>query len=120
MNTGLKAQLGSRALSAGSMIVVAVTAGHFINDAYAAMLSPLGPALQSKYGVSIAAVTLLGSVFSLTSSVLQPLLGIFWESAWAAAPAPFWPHAHGPGAHFRGLRALVWGAGALGGASGLW
>ncbi|WP_189004816.1 MFS transporter [Deinococcus malanensis] len=72
-------------------IAVAVTAGHFINDAYSAMLTPLTPALQAKYGVSIAAVTLLSSVYSLTSSVLQPLLGILGERVdrrYAAALGP--------------------------------
>lgn len=68
-----------------------MTAGHFINDAYGAMLTPLTPALQSKFGVSIAAVTLLSSVYSLTSSVLQPLLGIVGERIdrrYAAALGP--------------------------------
>ncbi|GGJ83578.1 MFS transporter [Deinococcus aquiradiocola] len=60
-------------------IALAVTLGHFINDAYGAMLTPLSPALRGQYGVSIAAVTLLASVFSLTSSVLQPLLGVIGE-----------------------------------------
>ncbi|MDL2345120.1 MFS transporter [Deinococcus sp. MIMF12] len=72
-------------------VAVAVTAGHFINDAYGAMLTPLTPALQSKFGVSIAAVTLLSSVYSLTSSVLQPLLGILGERVdrrYAAALGP--------------------------------
>jgi FSR family fosmidomycin resistance protein-like MFS transporter len=72
-------------------VAVAVTAGHFINDAYGAMLTPLTPALQSRYGVSIAAVTLLSSVYSLTSSVLQPLLGILGERfdrRYAAALGP--------------------------------
>lgn len=72
-------------------IALAVTAGHFINDAYGAMLTPLAPALQSKFGVTIAAVTLLSSVFSLTSSVLQPLLGIVGERLdrrYAAALGP--------------------------------
>lgn len=74
-----------------SAVAVAVTAGHFINDAYGAMLTPLTPALQSKFGVSIAAVTLLSSVYSLTSSVLQPLLGILGERVdrrYAAALGP--------------------------------
>jgi len=68
-----------------------MTAGHFINDAYGAMLTPLAPTLQDKFGVSIAAVTLLASVFSLTSSVLQPLLGILGERLdrrYAAALGP--------------------------------
>jgi FSR family fosmidomycin resistance protein-like MFS transporter len=72
-------------------VALAVTAGHFINDAYGAMLTPLTPALQSKFGVSIAAVTLLSSVFSLTSSVMQPLLGIVGERLdrrYAAALGP--------------------------------
>ncbi|WP_104991113.1 MFS transporter [Deinococcus sp. NW-56] len=72
-------------------VAVAVTAGHFINDAYGAMLTPLTPALQGKFGVSIAAVTLLSSVYSLTSSVLQPLLGILGERVdrrYAAALGP--------------------------------
>lgn len=72
-------------------IAVAVTAGHFINDAYGAMLTPLTPALQGKFGVSITAVTLLTSVYSLTSSVLQPLLGILGERIdrrYAAALGP--------------------------------
>ncbi|WP_412029619.1 MFS transporter [Deinococcus yunweiensis] len=79
------------AARSAAAIAVAVTAGHFINDAYSAMLTPLTPALQSKYGVSIAAVTLLASVFSLTSSVLQPLLGIVGERLdrrYAAALGP--------------------------------
>nr|WP_177183002.1 MFS transporter [Deinococcus reticulitermitis] len=81
----------SRVAQQGAAIALAVTAGHFINDAYGAMLTPLGPALQAKYGVTIAAVTLLSSVFSLTSSVLQPVLGILGERLdrrYAAALGP--------------------------------
>lgn len=72
-------------------IALAVTAGHFINDAYGAMLTPLTPALQSKFGVSIAAVTFLSSMYSLTSSVFQPFLGILGERIdrrYAAALGP--------------------------------
>ncbi len=68
-----------QATRAAVSVALAVTLGHFINDAYGAMLTPLAPALRSHYGVSIAAVTLLASVFSLTSSVFQPLLGIIGE-----------------------------------------
>ncbi|WP_407540583.1 MFS transporter [Deinococcus radiomollis] len=60
-------------------VALAVTLGHFINDAYGGMLTPLAPAIRAHFGVSIAAVTLLASVFSLTSSVLQPVLGIIGE-----------------------------------------
>lgn len=82
------AQLAARSSAA---IAIAMTAGHFINDAYGAMLTPLTPALQGKFGVSIAAVTFLGSIYSLTSSVLQPFLGIVGERIdrrYAAALGP--------------------------------
>ena len=68
-----------QATRAAVSIALAVTLGHFINDAYGAMLTPLAPAIRSHYAVSIAAVTLLASVFSLTSSVLQPVLGVIGE-----------------------------------------
>ena len=75
----MQAQAASQATRGAVSIALAVTLGHFINDAYGAMLTPLFPALRAHYGVGIAAVTLLSSVFSLTSSVLQPLLGILGE-----------------------------------------
>lgn len=87
----MRAAAAHTALRHGTAVAVAVTAGHFINDAYGAMLTPLAPALQGRFGVSIAAVTLLSSVFSLTSSVLQPLLGILGERLdrrYAAALGP--------------------------------
>jgi MFS transporter, FSR family, fosmidomycin resistance protein len=71
--------VSAQASRAAVSIALAVTLGHFINDAYGGMLTPLAPAIRSQYGVSIAAVTLLASVFSLTSSVLQPVLGIIGE-----------------------------------------
>ena len=91
MQAPLSAAVSQSATRHATAIALAVTAGHFINDAYGAMLTPLTPALQSKYGVSIAAVTLLASVYSLTSSVLQPLLGIIGERLdrrYAAALGP--------------------------------
>ncbi|ADV68518.1 MFS transporter [Deinococcus maricopensis] len=69
----------ARTAHSAAAIALTVTAGHFMNDAYGALLTPLGPDLQAQYGVTIASVTLLASVFSLTSSVLQPLLGIIGE-----------------------------------------
>ncbi|MEW6420353.1 MAG: MFS transporter [Deinococcota bacterium] len=87
----MQATAAQTATRHGAAIALAVTAGHFINDAYGAMLTPLTPALQGKFGVSIAAVTLLSSVYSLTSSVLQPLLGILGERLdrrYAAALGP--------------------------------
>lgn len=78
-------------VSQGTVIALAITAGHFINDAYGAMLTPLAPTIQAKFGISIAAVTLLSSVYSVTSSIFQPLLGILGERIdrrYAAALGP--------------------------------
>ncbi|AWN23515.1 MFS transporter [Deinococcus irradiatisoli] len=80
-----------RTLQGGAAIATAVTLGHMINDAYGSMLTPLGPALHSKFGVSIAAITLLSSIFSLTSSVLQPLLGVIGERLGSRLMAAFGP-----------------------------
>ncbi|MBB6098273.1 FSR family fosmidomycin resistance protein-like MFS transporter [Deinobacterium chartae] len=65
--------------ASGAAIVFTVTAGHFFNDAFTALLSPLGPALQERFDTSIGSIALLAAVLSLTSSVLQPLLGIWGE-----------------------------------------
>lgn len=88
MSTGI---VTTRTLQGGAAIATAVTLGHLINDAYGAMLTPLGPALQVKFGVSIAAITLLSSIFSLTSSVLQPLLGVIGERLGSRLMAAFGP-----------------------------
>jgi MFS transporter, FSR family, fosmidomycin resistance protein len=87
----LSTQTIEKTAYSGVVIATAVTLGHLINDAYGAMLTPLGPALQSKFGVSIAAITLLASIFSLTSSVLQPVLGILGERVGSRAMAAFGP-----------------------------
>ena len=78
-------------MQGGAVVATAVTLGHFINDAYGAMLTPLGPALQGRFGVSIAAITLLSSIFSLTSSVMQPLLGVIGERLGSRVTAAFGP-----------------------------
>ena len=91
-----------QATRAAVSIALAVTLGHFINDAYGGMLTPLAPAIRSQYGVSIAAVTLLASVFSLTSSVLQPLLGIIGERFDRRLMAAIGPALTGLGLTFMG------------------
>ncbi len=45
--------LSTQATRAAVSVALAVTLGHFINDAYGAMLTPLSPAIRSQYGVSM-------------------------------------------------------------------
>lgn len=63
----------------GASIATLATVSHFFNDAYGSLLSPLGPVLSSSFAVPIGSIALLVAVYSLTSSVLQPLAGILGE-----------------------------------------
>ncbi|MFQ5630509.1 MAG: MFS transporter [bacterium] len=56
-------------------ILLALTAGHMINDSYSGFLAPLLPLLMERLGFSIAVVGMLASVFTFSSSFLQPLYG---------------------------------------------
>jgi MFS transporter, FSR family, fosmidomycin resistance protein len=49
---------------------------HTTNDLFGAFLTPLLPRLQSFFGVNYATVSLLVAVYSLTSSLLQPVAGL--------------------------------------------
>ena len=62
--------------TATTATLVAVTAGHFVNDAFTALLTPLLPALRESFGVSIAQAALLVAVSSFASSMLQPAFGL--------------------------------------------
>lgn len=67
------------AYSLGLCIATLAFLGHLVNDTYSALLNPLGPELQHRYGISIGHVALLGAIFSFTGAFLQPLLGIVGE-----------------------------------------
>ncbi|CAN5857951.1 MFS transporter [soil metagenome] len=49
---------------------------HTTNDMFGSFLTPLLPRLQASFGVSYGAVSLLVAVYSLTSSLLQPVAGL--------------------------------------------
>jgi MFS transporter, FSR family, fosmidomycin resistance protein len=49
---------------------------HTTNDLFGAFLTPLLPRLQTFFGVNYASVSLLVAVYSLTSSLLQPVAGL--------------------------------------------
>jgi len=68
---------GGAELARGSTaILVAVTASHFVSDAYTAILTPLLPELRTQFGVSITATATLVAVLSFVGSVLQPVFGV--------------------------------------------
>jgi FSR family fosmidomycin resistance protein-like MFS transporter len=68
-----------RVASAGVAILSVVTLGHFVNDAFGAMLTPLLPAIRETYGVSIARTAGLVAVHSFVGSMIQPLVGLIGD-----------------------------------------
>lgn len=66
-----------RAAAPSAVAVLAVLAlGHFVNDAYTAMLTPLLPEIRAAYGVSIARTAVLVAILSFVGSMLQPFVGL--------------------------------------------
>lgn len=49
---------------------------HTVNDMFSGFTTPLMPRLMSEFGITLGTVGLLVSVYSLTSSLLQPVAGI--------------------------------------------
>ncbi|SVB02882.1 uncharacterized protein METZ01_LOCUS155736, partial [marine metagenome] len=56
-------------------VALAVGMAHLMNDAYASFLHPLLPRLMDKLGLSITLAAALAMIFSLSSSIMQPLAG---------------------------------------------
>lgn len=63
-------------LRGGTAILVAITAAHFVSDAYTSLLTPLLPVLRASFGVSIAQTALLVAVSAFVGSMLQPAFGV--------------------------------------------
>ncbi|HHY47936.1 MAG TPA: MFS transporter [Firmicutes bacterium] len=55
----------------------ALTAGHAINDMYVAFVAPLLPFLVTRLNISLAVAGAVASILSVTSSLIQPVLGYF-------------------------------------------
>jgi len=74
--TGSKTVLG---------ILVALSAGHLINDTLQALLPSIYPLLKENFGLSFAQIGMITFTFQLTASVLQPLVGRYTDGR----PQPF-------------------------------
>ncbi len=64
-----------RPLPSAGRIALVVAAAHGLNDAYAAFVPPLLPRIMDRLGLSIAMAATLAMTFSISSSLLQPILG---------------------------------------------
>jgi FSR family fosmidomycin resistance protein-like MFS transporter len=68
-----------------------VAVAHFVTDAYNAFLPPLLPRIMEGMGLSIALAATLAMVLSISSSVLQPLMGYLSDRfgrRWFVAAGP--------------------------------
>ncbi len=66
-------------------ILLALSAGHLINDTLQALLPSIYPTLKLTFGLSYTQIGLITLSFQLTASVLQPLVGRFTDRK----PKPF-------------------------------
>jgi FSR family fosmidomycin resistance protein-like MFS transporter len=58
------------------LTLAVLCAAHFVNDSYSSLIYPLLPLLKLKLGLSDAQVFWLSPLYSLSSSLMQPLYGI--------------------------------------------
>jgi MFS transporter, FSR family, fosmidomycin resistance protein len=97
----------SRRIAEGAAfsVILALSFSHFLNDMMQSLVPALYPMLKSSYGLSFAQIGLITLIMQLTSSLLQPAVGLFSDHR----PQPY-SLAVGMGATLIGLLLLA-GAG---------
>ncbi|WP_395110186.1 MFS transporter [Actinomadura sp. SCN-SB] len=68
-------------VSSGTQIAAYLALVHAVNDVMTAILGALLPTLQARFAAGTTTLALLVAVFSISSSVTQPLLGAFADRA---------------------------------------
>lgn len=79
-------------------VILAISASHFLNDLMQSLLPALYPMLRDSYSLSFSQVGFLTLAFQISSSLLQPLVGLYADKR----PLPF-SMAIGMGATLIGL-----------------
>lgn len=73
--------------------ILILAMGHMITDCYSNMVPPLLPMLRTAYDLSYAASGMIMTVFTITSSIIQPLFGYFADKhgkRWLVAFSVLW------------------------------
>src|SRR5215467_8089780 len=83
-------------------VILALSFSHFLNDMMQSLVPALYPMLKSAYGLSFAQIGLITLIMQLTSSLLQPAVGLFSDHR----PQPY-SLAVGMGATLIGLLLLA-------------
>src|SRR6478736_181935 len=60
-------------------IIMAVSFCHLLNDTMQSLIPALYPMIKDGYGLDFTQIGLLGLVFQVTASLLQPLIGIYTD-----------------------------------------
>jgi FSR family fosmidomycin resistance protein-like MFS transporter len=60
-------------------IIMAVSFCHLLNDTMQSLIPALYPMLKDGYALDFTQIGLLGLVFQVTASLLQPLIGIYTD-----------------------------------------
>jgi FSR family fosmidomycin resistance protein-like MFS transporter len=72
-------------------VLLAVTAGHMVNDTLQAVLLSIYPMLRDIHALSFAQVGFITLAFQATASVLQPLIGLYTDKRPIPFSLPFAP-----------------------------
>lgn len=67
--------------------------GHLVNDSYSNLVPPLLPILKAAYGLSYTASGMLTTVYTITSSIVQPVFGYYADKhgrRWLVALSTAW------------------------------
>ena len=82
MSTSLPVQRSdSRHIAEGATfsIILALSFSHFLNDTMQSLVPALYPMLKDSYGLSFAQIGLITLTMQVTSSLLQPAVGLFHD-----------------------------------------
>jgi len=60
-------------------VIMAVSLGHLLNDTIQSLIPALYPMLKDSYGLDFTQIGILGFVFQITASLLQPAVGIYTD-----------------------------------------
>src|SRR5713226_6168987 len=79
MTTSVSIERQPRRLAEGATfsIILALSFSHFLNDTMQSLVPALYPMLKASYGLSFAQIGLITLTMQLTSSLIQPMVGLF-------------------------------------------
>ena len=79
------ASLPSTAQELALPILLALSLGHCLNDLMQSLISAIFPLIRANYNLNYTEIGLIGATFSLTASILQPIVGLQTDKR----PQPF-------------------------------